>query len=110
MLQTFDELVARRTALQNWWRLGSTKAKYDNARHVLRVDFQNPTMVAFCGQEYAGAKNYHDAPKFVAELIRKEADRQSFAIAKAAYDREIARLNEEIKKHCNAVLEQLSQS
>lgn len=108
MLSEFDELVRKRKALKEWWALGSTIAEYDRKVHTLRVDVQKPSMVSYCGQQYAGAKNYHDAPSFFVDSIRREMQSEANRIAKQAYENEIARLDAEIEKQRAAVLEQLA--
>lgn len=108
MLQEFDDLVKKKQALKDWWSLSETVAEYDRSVHSLRVDVQKPSMVAYCGQQYAGAKNYHDAPAFFVESVRREMQGESKRIAKQAYEKEIARLDAEIEKHRQMVLEQLA--
>lgn len=110
MLSEFDELVKQRKELQAWWSLRETVAKYDSKLHSLRVDFACPTMVAFCGQQYAGAKNYHDAPSFFRNAIRRAAESHAHDLAKEAYQAEMERLNAEIRKCREDVLNQLEQS
>jgi len=110
MLEDFDKLVRQRSELMNWWKLGQTIAKYDGKYHTLRVDLQNPSLVAFCGQQYAGAKNYHDAPPFLFTAIRLECDKQINQIVKKAYENEVARLSAEIENMKAEVVEQLKMS
>lgn len=107
MLGDFDKLVQQRSALKSWWQLGQTVCGWGGGNHVLRVDVMKPGMVAYCGQAYAGAKNYHDAPEFFIEAVRAEMTAQSKAIAKAAYEKEIERLDGLIEKHRAAVLSEL---
>jgi|688.fasta_scaffold392944_3 hypothetical protein len=108
MLREFDELVRQRTELKQWWELGSTQAEYDRKLHSLRVDVRKPSMVTFCGQQYAGAKNYHDAPAFFVEAVRKEMQEEAKRLVGLAYQKELARLDAAIEKHRDAVLEQLA--
>lgn len=108
MLKEFDELVKQRRELKEWWMLGSKLAGYDKEFHKLRVDIGVPSMVAFCGQASAGAKNYHDAPKFFLQAIRIEMEKQSRQMVKEAYDREFERLSLEIENLKSEVLKQLS--
>ena len=108
MMQEFDELVQKRAALKAWWELGSTKVGYGDGCHKLRIDVAKPTMVAFCGQAYAGARNYHDAPAFFVEAIRQEMHVAAKRLAREAYENELARLDAAIEKHRDAVLAQLS--
>lgn len=110
MLNKFDELVKAKQELQAWWKLGETVAQYNNGLHELRVDFPRPTMVSFCGQQYAGAKNYHDAPSFFRNAIQRAAQKHARDLAKEAYDDEIERLNAGIRKCREDVLNQLEQS
>lgn len=108
MLSEFDQLVNQRKQLKQWWELGGTEAAYDRKFHSLRVDVQKPSMVAFCGQQYAGAKNYHDAPTFFVESVRKEMQEEAKRLVGLAYQKELARLDAAIEKHRAAVLEQLA--
>lgn len=107
MLEDFDKLVARRAALKAWWSLGTTIAQYDSKFHTLRVDLQKPSMVTFCGQQYAGAKNYHDAPDWFRQSITDELQNHVKEITRRAYEAEMERLTELIEKHRAAVLAQL---
>ena len=107
MKSEFDELVDRRSRLIAWWKLAKTSC-YDSGCHVLRVDVQNPTMVAYCGQQYSGAKNYHDAPAFFVEAITKQIKAASNGLAKKAYDAEIDRLTGLIEQHKNQILAELN--
>jgi len=107
MLEDFDKLAARRAQLKDWWSLGTTIAKYDSKFHTLRVDLQKPSMVTFCGQQYAGAKNYHDAPDWFKESVRAELQNHVKEITRRAYEAEMARLTELIEQHRAAVLAQL---
>lgn len=108
MLIEFDELVRKRKELNEWWALGETVAKYDGGVHELRVDVQKPSKVSYCGQQYAGAQNYHDAPAFFLDALRQEMQSDAKRLTRLAYDKEIAKLNAEIEKHRAAVLEQLA--
>lgn len=110
MLSRFDELVAMRQKLTSWWSLRSTVAQYNRKIHSLRVDVTAPTMIAFCGQQYAGAKNYHDAPDFFFEDVRKELQSNTEAITEAAYARKLASLDDEISSMRSAVEAQLAMS
>lgn len=106
MKSEFDELVDRRSRLIAWRNLSKTSC-YDAGCHVLRVDIQNPTMVAYCGQQYSGAKNYHDAPAFFAEAITKQIKAAINDLTKKAYDAEIERLTGLIEQHKKAILAEL---
>lgn len=108
MLQEFDELVKRRQLLQAWWEMDSKRAGWGDGLYVLRVDVMSPSMVAFCGQEYAGARNYHDAPDWFRECVRAEMGKEAKKIARQAYVNEIDRLDTEIEKLKEAVLQQLN--
>lgn len=108
MLSEFDKLVKQRAELKAWWSLGTTIAEYDSKYHSLRVDVAKPTMVTFCGQAYAGAKSYHDAPAGVADIVRREIEKSIKTITADAVAAEIARLDAAIEKHREAVLKELS--
>lgn len=107
MLSEFDKLVKQRQSLKDWWSLGSIMAAYDRNYHILRVDIQTPSMIAFCGQQYAGARNYHDAPAFFFEAVRVALQSAAGKLTEAAYHSEIARLDAAIEKHKAAVLKEL---
>ena len=108
MLQEFDELVKRRQQLQAWWEMGSKHVGWGDGRYVLRVDVVSPSMVAFCGQEYAGARNYHDAPDWFRGCVCAEMQKEAKKLAQQAYVNEIDRLDTEIEKLKEAVLQQLN--
>ena len=108
MLSDFDRLVQQRSALRSWWKLKTTICGWGDGPHVLRVDLVTPTMVAFCGQAYAGAKNYHEAPEGFAGAVRKQMDVHAKAIVEAAYTSEIERLDGLIEQHRAAVLKELA--
>ena len=107
MLSDFDALVRRRSELCAWYELGSTVAAYDNKCHTLRVDTMKPTMVSFCGQQYAGAKNYHDAPGFFASAINTEIQKNIKELVKRAYEAELHSLNRQIESHRERILKEL---
>ena len=107
MLSEFDRLVKQRQELKAWWSLSSTIAQYDNKFHSLRVDVQVPSLITFCGQQYAGARNYHDAPKFFEKAVVAEMGEHAKEIVRAAYLKEIARLDNLIDSHREAVLKEL---
>ena len=109
-MSEFDQAVKDRAALQEWWALRNTTANYDGRKHGLRIDFGKPAMVAFCGQAYAGANNYHHAPDFMKNALRDVCQRRQLEIAKDAYEAEIARLNEIIRRSREAVLAALEES
>ena len=109
MLTEFDAAVKQRLELQMWWKLGSTVAAYDDRVHKLHIHVLKPTMVAFCGQQYAGAENYHEAPEFFAEALRDEIERRARQIAKEVYEAEIARLTTLIDSQRAEVLKQFSE-
>lgn len=103
----FDKYVQQRKALQSWWNLRTIRT-YDSGGHVLRVDVPKPTMVAMCGQNHPGARNYHDAPDFFAEAIKNEMDLRAKEITKTAYENEIMRLDSLIAQNKEAVLAELA--
>ena len=96
MIARFDELVKQRKQLAEWWKLKTTMAAYDRTHHSLRVDVSKPSLISFCGQQYAGAKNYHDAPSFFFEDVRKEFQDNAAAITEAAYHRKMRWFDAEI--------------
>lgn len=108
MMSEFDALVKKRSELERWWKLGSTIAEYDHSYHVLRVDMCKPSLVSYCGQQYAGAPNYHEAPPWFADCIRKEQQLRFKELATAAYEKELNSLNDQIEKHRAAVLSELA--
>lgn len=108
MLTDFDNLVKKSAELERWWKLGSTIAQYNHSCHVLRVDMCKPSLVSYCGQERAGAQNYHDAPAWFADCVRNEQQERFKEIATAAYEKELAKLNQQIEQHRVAVQEELA--
>ena len=110
MLKQFDELVKQRDQLKRWWAMKNEIARYDKTTHTLRVDVVKPSMVAFCGQQYAGAKNYHDAPTFFVEAIRKQFSEHSRELTAKAYEAEMSRLDELIESQRESVLAELGKA
>jgi hypothetical protein len=104
----FDLLVQQRKELKAWMALGETIAAYDRQKHSLRVDVAKPTMVAFCGQAYAGARNYHDAPAFFVEALRAEMQARACGIVRETAEKELARIDAKIEAMRADVLAQLS--
>lgn len=107
MLADFDRLVQKRQELKAWWSLRSTFAFYDQKPHVLRVDIGNPTMVAYCGQAYAGAKNYHDAPEWFKTHVKEQMESVIDEVTCNAYEEAIACLDAAIEKYRDQVLKEL---
>lgn len=108
MLKEFDELVRQRKELVEWWKLATTVAEYDRAFYVLRVDVAKPSMVAFCGQQTAGGQNYHDAPSFFLDVVKREIECARVLIVKQAYEKELARLTSEITKLKERIQDELN--
>lgn len=108
MLSEFDSLVKKKRELQEWWKLGSTIAKYNNATYKLHGYVNSIHSLDFCGQKYAGDNNYHESPKFFLDSVIKEINDNLNTLVKSAYEKEIARLDAEIEKHRQAVLEVLN--
>lgn len=106
-LSRFDQLVQQRNALKAWASLGDTVAKYDGKRHVLRVD-ANLSMVAYCGQEYAGAQNYHKAPEFFVAALSAMLSNHAESTMRSAVAVEIERLDAEIEEMRDAVMRELN--
>lgn len=110
MLEEFDKLVEKRDQLRQWWLLGETVAKYDRKKFQLRVDIEKPLMVSFCGQMSQGSQNYHDAPKFFFEAIRKRISESIEDLTREVYEAELERLNGLIEDNRSAVMAQLNQA
>lgn len=108
MLTEFDKAVKALREIDAWWSLRSKLATYDQQNYRLRIDVAAPTMVAYCGQQSAGAKNYHDAPEWFVGAVRAEISRDVHAIAFRAYERERERLVGEIKNLRESVLSLLA--
>lgn len=109
MLLEFDELVKQRKELIKWMNLGNTLAKYGGKNYSLRVNVLNPAMIAYCGQQYAGDKNYYDAPAFFFDAVRKKMEEMAQKIVCQVFEEEIERLTEAINKHKENVLKELNQ-
>ncbi|MCB1116908.1 MAG: hypothetical protein KDK71_10615, partial [Chlamydiia bacterium] len=93
MLSEFDDLVKKREELKSWWSLKLKEVGWGDGNHILRVDVPRPSMIAFCGQAYAGAKNYHDAPTWFAECVQHEMQQESARMTQQAYEKKLASLN-----------------
>ena len=110
MLKQFDELVKQRDQLKRWWAMKNEIARYNKTTHTLRVDVVKPSLVAFCGQQYAGAKNYHDAPEFFVDAVRRQFHEHSAELTAKAYEAEMARIDDLIESHRNSVLAELGKA
>lgn len=104
MLERFDKLTAQRSHLKAWWENRENVDCVSGGRYKLRVDVQKPTMVAYCGQEYSGAKNYHDCPGFFVEAVRKELQACANKMASSAYEAEMLRLQKLIDECRDSVM------
>lgn len=105
-LQSFDQLVNQRKQLVAWWDLRKAD-DFSQGKYSLRVDAVKPSMVAFCGQERPGSKNYHDAPDWFFDAVRVEIGKAGRLIVEKAVAAEIDRLTERIKAMKEQVLKQL---
>jgi hypothetical protein len=110
MMKEFDLAVKQRKELQEWWKLGSTVACYSKGNHQLRVDIKKPDMISFCGQAYVGSDNYHNAPGFFFEALKKEIDSNVLRLTTRAYEDEIDRLNNIIKGYREAIIEEINRA
>lgn len=110
MMAKFDELVEKRRQLKLWWSLRDTVADYENKKHTLRVDLMKPTMVAFCGQQYAGAKNYHDAPEWFKDHVKEQMETVIDEVTCKAYEEAIECLDDAIDGYREQVLQELGKA
>lgn len=107
-MEKFDKLVKQRSELQSWWSMQNMVDSQDGSHYSLRVDFTKPSMVAFCGQAYAGSKNYHDAPAFFVDEIVKVVASKKSEITSQAYHNVINQLNAEIASLRESVMDELN--
>lgn len=110
MLEKFDKLTAQRAHLKAWWENRERVDYGSGRRYTLRVDVQKPTMVAYCGQRYSGAKNYHDCPEFFVEAVRKELQAYANKMASSAYEAEMLRLQKLIDECRDSVMSHFQES
>lgn len=94
-MEQFDRLVRQRSELFNWWNLRHSD-DFSQGKYSLRVDVTKPSMIAFCGQAYAGAKNYHDAPAWFGDIVRNAMSKTAVETTRAAVEAELASLTERI--------------
>lgn len=88
--------------LVRWMKLGSTKPGYGNSpTHVLRCDIGITGTFSYCGQAYAGANNYHDAPAWFKGAVVKALEAYVQKAVKEAYESEVARLREAVQSGLN---------
>ena len=106
-MQRFDELVSKRKQLSAWWELRKAN-DFSQGKYVMRVDVETCSLVAFCGQQCAGAKNYHDAPGWFMEQLRKAFQSHAIDITRAAVEAELALLTRLIEDEKNEVLAEFS--
>lgn len=110
MMAKFDELVEKRRRLKEWWSLRETVADYEKKKHTLRVDLMKPTMVAYCGQQYAGAKNYHDAPEWFRDHVKEQMESVIDEVTCKAYEEAVAFLDAAIDGYREQVLQELGKA
>ena len=107
MLSEFDSLCRQRDDLAKWMSLGGKIAEYDRKKFQLRVDLNTPSTVAYCGQMCCGGQNYHNAPKWFLNAVKRELDLHAHKAVSHAYQTEMERLDSEIEKHRSDVLKAL---
>ena len=109
MMQEFDALVQKRSELIDWWEMRNVIAAYDRNLHTLITRFAaHPESLCFYGQQYAGAKNYHESPKWFVNCFLDEVERRKYEIAVAAVERALTDINERIGKLRSAVMAELT--
>ena len=109
MMQEFDALVKKRSELVAWWEMRNQIAAYDKKTHSLTTRFApHPGALNFCGQQYAGAKNYHESPAWFVTCFLEEVERRKYEIAGAAVERALNDINEKILKMSSAIMAELT--
>lgn len=73
-LVELDKLIRERQELICWLSLAKNRDSQSGSPWVLRVDV-NGVQAMYCGQYYAGAKNYHDAPSGFNSELKDAIDR-----------------------------------
>lgn len=81
------EAESKLRELVNWRALGHTVAQYDQKHHALRMDLAVSNTFAYCGQQYEGSKNYHDAPKWFTGEVLSELQKDVESAVERAYQR-----------------------
>jgi len=101
-IQQAIEAEAKLRELVNWRALGRTIADYDQTCHTLRMDLCVSNTFAYCGQQYAGSKNYHDAPKWFTDEVLAELKKDVEAAVERAYQRVTAGLRDKVSSELDA--------
>lgn len=111
MLSEIDELLRKRASLIAWWRLKDRKDSQDGLNYTPHINVS--ASVCFRGQEYAGAKNYHEAPTEFEAAFKKTLETHAMALLETTFNNELARLNEGIRNgrdKINKLLESIDNS
>lgn len=59
--------------LRSWRSLRELTDSQSHNPYTLRGDI-NLSLLCYCGQAFAGATNYHDAPEFLRDAVRKKLE------------------------------------
>jgi hypothetical protein len=111
MMQEFDILIKKRSELLKWWGMRNAIARYDNKPYLLVTRFSaHPEALQFCGQQYAGDKNYHECPAWFVDCFLKELENRKYDLAGAAFERAIEEINAKIDKLKKSIMAELESS
>jgi len=105
VLTEFSKSVHDRDELLRWLDEGKSKGK-GKRRLKLKVAVVPPREIAFVENGY-GSDLYHVAPEFLRHAVAREIERRAESIIKAVCERELKRLNAEIKEYRVEALEYL---
>jgi hypothetical protein len=95
-LTELDQLVRDRSSVLAWLKNASKVDSQSCTNYSLRLDV-NSVLAMYCGQAYAGAKNYHDAPGELNKEIAAEIQRNRHTLVTAAAKSLVARYEERIR-------------
>lgn len=107
MLEKFDNLVRRRRELRAWLALSQERDHVNGEHYTLRVDAPKLGMVAYCGQHYPGAKNYHEPPSWFLDVVSRAMRDAGQAIVLKAAEKELENLSKAIEAMRAEVLNEL---
>ena len=95
-LVELDKLIRERQSILSWLKNAELKDSQSGRRYSLRLDV-NGVQAMYCGQAYAGAKNYHDAPDQLNAAIKEAIERHKDTLVKDASTARLAQLDAAIR-------------
>ena len=107
-LSELEKLVAARNELRSWWKYHTLVDSQSRNNYSLRIDI-NGVQAMYCGQAYAGASNYHDAPKSFDKALLEHLQLIAKLAAQKVYDEQIEYYDSQIRERKAAIQKELDE-